>query len=831
MRTLAEFVLTFVFNASWQILLIAATAALCHWLLRGAAARYQHAIWVVALVLSVVLPCLSTAPRFFKTRISAEEQRPEISSPTVYTRISSVAGEEIESAEVKTPAAPSIVEPTAGKTGSAIGLNPRLAATAFVLYLLLVLYACLRFFRAWRRTRKIVSTAFQCDLPESIQHIIRECRRAITTRRVRILFSTSVQIPITVGILKPLIILPEPLLHEADKEMLTSAIAHEMVHVARHDYLANLIYEFAYLPLWFHPATSLIRRRIRQTRELCCDERVASKLMAPEIYARSLVRLIGASPLTARLAADNTIGITESDNLEVRIMSLLKTRKLGRRPRAVLLLLACLSLAAPCLAATSFALGFEINAQEPVVSGKASQEAELQKHNQIRAELEQQIQELKEQERQASPSQRAEIEARLREVKRVLEQHEKLAQQYQQDPAARTEAEARLREVRKNLDEHARLVQQYYQQRGSNAENAREAEKRLAELLAQYQQSAQVRDAQKVLENQQLAEKYRETPAVNQQNRNARVIHRVEPKYPDDARDKKITGSVFLTLTVDHDGKPQSIRIQQPLFPSMDQAAIEAAGQMRFEPAMKDGQPASQVLVVEFYFALDSTKHVEVMGYKNVGSASGQGAGEGVGYEGGVREMRRRKDPEAAGQDDRARRQAELAQGAVISMDRAVQIATSKYPGKVIACSLGRDKDGPVFYHLVMINTEGDKQTTRYVWISAIDGTIIKTEDGTREKTWTGLMIEGGVLNGKAVSLPTPAYPEIARAARASGAVTVQIAVDEHGSVVLAKAVSGHPLLQGAAVTAARQAKFSPTYLQGQPVIVTGQLVYNFVVQ
>lgn len=91
--------------------------------------------------------------------------------------------------------------------------------------------------------------------------------------------------------------------------------------------------------------------------------------------------------------------------------------------------------------------------------------------------------------------------------------------------------------------------------------------------------------------------------------------------------------------------------------------------------------------------------------------------------------------------------------------------------------------------------------------------------------------ISGGVLNGKAISLPKPAYPPIARAARASGTVVVQVLIDENGNVVSAHAVSGHPLLQGAAVGAARQAKFSPTKLSGQPVKVTGVIQYNFVSQ
>jgi TonB family protein len=88
--------------------------------------------------------------------------------------------------------------------------------------------------------------------------------------------------------------------------------------------------------------------------------------------------------------------------------------------------------------------------------------------------------------------------------------------------------------------------------------------------------------------------------------------------------------------------------------------------------------------------------------------------------------------------------------------------------------------------------------------------------------------ISGGVLNGKAISLPKPVYPAIARAARASGTVIVQVTIDESGKVTEARAVSGHPLLQASAVQAARQARFSPTQLAGKPVRITGTISYNF---
>jgi periplasmic protein TonB len=91
--------------------------------------------------------------------------------------------------------------------------------------------------------------------------------------------------------------------------------------------------------------------------------------------------------------------------------------------------------------------------------------------------------------------------------------------------------------------------------------------------------------------------------------------------------------------------------------------------------------------------------------------------------------------------------------------------------------------------------------------------------------------ISGGVLNGKAISLPKPAYPAIARQAHASGTVVVQVTIDENGNVISARPVSGHPLLTAVAVNAARGARFSPTKLSGQPVKVTGVITYNFVAQ
>ena len=74
-----------------------------------------------------------------------------------------------------------------------------------------------------------------------------------------------------------------------------------------------------------------------------------------------------------------------------------------------------------------------------------------------------------------------------------------------------------------------------------------------------------------------------------------------------------------------------------------------------------------------------------------------------------------------------------------------------------------------------------------------------------------------------------PQYPQEARAERISGQVQVQVTIDEAGNVISAQAISGHKLLREVCEIAARKSKFNPTTLSGQPVKVTGIIVYNFV--
>ena len=132
----------------------------------------------------------------------------------------------------------------------------------------------------------------------------------------------------------------------------------------------------------------------------------------------------------------------------------------------------------------------------------------------------------------------------------------------------------------------------------------------------------------------------------------------------------------------------------------------------------------------------------------------------------------------------------------------------------------GRSESGP--------NTGGEGLSTAPQVVGDVkdpEPPPVKKEPAAEKKHVTQSL---GVINGKASYLPKPVYSAMAKAVRASGKVDVQVLIDENGKVLSANAVSGHPLLRDAAELAARNAKFTTTYLSNVPVKVSGVIIYNF---
>ena len=634
MRNIMQAVLTFLLNGVWQIAAIALFSVLGNYLL-ASVTRYRHLIWVAGLALSLVLPLISSAAfQTFET------------SPAISQR------DQINQAFTIAPAAlPELTPPVAKSAGSGFHIGGRLATVLLAVYLLLVCYRSTKLIKAALKTRRVKLGAAEITPAGNLSKIIERCQQEFGVKRVRFLRSPSLPAAATLGIFRSVVILPEELLRAGDDNALAAAIGHELVHIARHDYLLNLIYELIFLPLSFHPAAALIKRRITQTRELRCDELVSERLLHPEVYARSLVRLAGLAMPFTRRAQTMIVGIADADILEVRIMSLLRGNKSNVRRTVLGLTLAALLLAVPCVAAATLAIHFNIDSPfANLVTQEPSREVQEKRERDARKE---------------------------REVK---ERWEKETVELKQRIANETNAQIKA-DLEKALREHEQ---------------------------------------------------------------------------------EKVTA----VYTTDGGGYAVTLR-------------------------------------------------------KN---------------EEGARQEREREE----------RQKTELARAAKISMDQAIQIATSKTPGKVLECSLvGEHWEGPgelakpelVLYHVVILSGDESNPVTTHVLVNAVDGTIFRAEKQER-KTLVPFMeteqpqsIQGGKLNGKALSLPEPVYPDIARAARAQGNVDVRIIVDEAGNVISAEAVSGHPLLRAAAVDAARAARFTPTRLGGEPVKISGLLTYNFLVQ
>ena len=236
------------------------------------------------------------------------------------------------------------------------------AATGIVyLYLLLVLFNSLRFSLAWIRTVRIRARAEACQVSPPLQRVWALCLDAFGVTRVGLLSSPAISSPLAVGASRPAVIVPESFLTETSEEVLTAAIGHELAHIARHDFGANLFYKMLHVTIWFHPASWLIRHQIEQTREMACDEAVTSRLLEPRAYARSILHI--ASSVTTASSPGYTLGIFDGSMLEQRIQHLLERPAASLR-RARWLLVTALSTLAVCVVVAS-GVAITARAQSP----------------------------------------------------------------------------------------------------------------------------------------------------------------------------------------------------------------------------------------------------------------------------------------------------------------------------------------------------------------------------------------------------------------------------------------------------------------------------------
>jgi beta-lactamase regulating signal transducer with metallopeptidase domain len=330
MRTLDGLVLTFVVNALWQIPLVAAAAALGDRFLHRAPARDRHVLWLAALALCLLLPLASLLPRGDGAK--AAEDAPAAAKPG---EAGGAAGwltfrSERRPVPLTVPAAPAVA----------------------LLYSLSVTLSAARLGRTWRRTRGLGRRAVPLIVPEEAAALVARCRAALGTGPVTLLSSPEVAGPVTLG---RTIVLPPGFLASSSPDELAAALGHELAHVRRRDYAVNLASEVLLLPVAFHPAARLVRRRLALTREIAADEAAVESLIGARAYARSLLAI--ASSMAGLSRPSFTLGVTDARTLEVRMRQILDRRpRLGARPARAALAAAVLLLAGLGLAASGLAV-------------------------------------------------------------------------------------------------------------------------------------------------------------------------------------------------------------------------------------------------------------------------------------------------------------------------------------------------------------------------------------------------------------------------------------------------------------------------------------------
>ena len=252
---------------------------------------------------------------------------------------------------------------TAAEPASSRWTGPGIVVAAWVIG---VLAFSLRLLGGWVMTRQLVARTRDRASAEIRWLADRLSRELALGRHVEIFESPAIVVPMLIGWIAPVIILPTAALAGLAPAQLEALIAHELAHVRRHDYLVNLLQSVVETLLFFHPAVWWVSRDVRESREHCCDDLVIG-LCDRVVYASALADL-AALVRGPRLALAATDG-----SLVNRVRRILGGRDDGRRGRQEWMAAAVLTLlvigAVPIAFASARQAAVPAPAPQPVATG------------------------------------------------------------------------------------------------------------------------------------------------------------------------------------------------------------------------------------------------------------------------------------------------------------------------------------------------------------------------------------------------------------------------------------------------------------------------------
>ncbi len=160
----------------------------------------------------------------------------------------------------------------------------------------------------WREVRRLTRLDIE-PLSHAWQVRVARLRATLGVQRaVAVLQSARVHVPLVVGWLKPMILVPMGALAGLTPAQLELILMHELAHIRRNDYLVNLLQVVVETLLFYHPVVRWVSRVLREERENCCDDLVVANSGDALGYARALTELAGAQSLALQTSVGSDGG-------------------------------------------------------------------------------------------------------------------------------------------------------------------------------------------------------------------------------------------------------------------------------------------------------------------------------------------------------------------------------------------------------------------------------------------------------------------------------------------------------------------------------------------
>jgi beta-lactamase regulating signal transducer with metallopeptidase domain len=213
--------------------------------------------------------------------------------------------------------------PPAGGAGAdpAVAMPQRFAQFLFILWYAVATVLVMRLILSYVRLQELKASARPLS-PLYQLRVRRWLRESGGTRACRLCVSDKVPMPVAIGLLDPVIVLPERLLEQLSEDELDQVGLHEIAHLQRWDDYTNVFQKIVEALLFFNPAVYLIGRQLTLEREIACDDRVIAATGRPLTYAACLTRLVEATALT-RQALPALAALTTRRQFAIRIERLL----------------------------------------------------------------------------------------------------------------------------------------------------------------------------------------------------------------------------------------------------------------------------------------------------------------------------------------------------------------------------------------------------------------------------------------------------------------------------------------------------------------------------